>query len=1203
LSSCGARHVVGDSELLTLFLPDVQEFDRQHWSNSFGNNDIYSSYFDNLPRQTFNATGFSKFLALQRVDRLIYSSLADPIWHIHGNQKLGEIPFQRDDITTFRKFLYLMTSLGGRDRNMHLLAHNEYMESARVRRRRFVDNHGLDHVRDVWLRNVEQVLDTPHYHIPSASTIFDLDRTDYKTNAIERYMVFWEAAPGDEFILTNSAFGGFEGGQIGAKKSSRIDISPQELEQHLYTKDFMWHQLYVLSPNLLVALCHPTLMHPELTKLQRKRWGLRRSLLESLPHDLPPRYYKDMKKNDMGFSKEGWTFPAEVEKAFMPPNAKGYDKRRDDDIVFPIHRLTPGQVSMVNSVLLHNQEMGPKIRSVCVRPPPSYQCFYQSLLQFQRDPWPKYSGEMQNDYGQLLQRLEEYLRATLPPTPPSLPPNLPPNFQYQTLHPQLAGQQMYEARPNFGNVQYTSLSTGDIPRYDEPHLDGGRPVHPQAHSSTHSSLTSSFTPSSQSSYSHSSTSSQSSASTKTTSIDTPRFDAKQLENKQRNRSSNDSPSRRDHAIHERSLSNSSVQRSNTSGKSQKVKAEKPNSLNIVIEQTRQDVDAVNAHLNDYLNGHINAHMNSQVHGYSYPNGSLRSHERESSRNQPPSNPSSKKSSPDPPKAELNMTRNDRQRLPEPPAVKAHHLPPPVSAKTNALPEKKNYANDNARPGLAPRARTEPQTSPLVQARPNVASAHVTQSMQYVPDMQPSQRRGRSPERQYVPELLPQPPRRMNLNPENLPHREQSQRIVHPQVTVTAPAPQDRQDTNYELLSTRSSSTNRSPERNAPLVDSRGRRYETVPAESVQSQRSSNPSFERSRPHDQPPAPQRNTQNPQTIDSAPERFHHILSAEPESQPLSRRSSNRSPERQVEEPQRNIGHPREQSTTANGNIYEVVAPSQPQLQSLPPRATSYPQHHSQHASTAQPQAQLQPQPQLKPQPSNPQPESGSRNSSNSSEHPMRPGVEIVRGRPQAPTKLPAPPVVVEKVEPQESQNALVPLYHEYEEPAPQSTAAKQPRFETPTKKTISRKYSDLSLAGSMLVQVGDSPAPKMESDSDTEDSEYDETESESEEASWEDEGFAEEEEIKSIASKPVRRQVRFADKLLPSPKVPPAALATRNTNILVERGALVRKGGEMEGPGSRLGRRVEIPRPLSRNGQARMEGRKGIRHAAPHALRRD
>jgi len=217
-------------------------------------------------------------------------------------------------------------------------------------------------------------------------------------------------------------------------------------------------------------------------------------------------------------------------------------------------------------------------------------------------------------------------------------------------------------------------------------------------------------------------------------------------------------------------------------------------------------------------------------------------------------------------------------------------------------------------------------------------------------------------------------------------------------------------------------------------------------------------------------------------------------------------------------------------------------------------------------------------------------------------MRPGVEIVRGRPQAPTKLPAPPVVVEKVEPQESQNALVPLYHEYEEPAPQSTAAKQLRFETPTK-TISHKYSDLSLAGSMLVQVGDSPAPKMESDSETEDSEYESSsESSSEDASWEDEGFAEE-EIKSIASKPVRRQVRFADKLLPSPKVLPAALTTRNTNTLVERGALVRKGGETEGPGSRPGRRVEIPRPLSRNGQARIEGRKGIRHAAPHALRRD
>jgi len=88
-----------------------------------------------------------------------------------------------------------------------------------------------------------------------------------------------------------------------------------------------------------------------------------------------------------------------------------------------------------------------------------------------------------------------------------------------------------------------------------------------------------------------------------------------------------------------------------------------------------------------------------------------------------------------------------------------------------------------------------------------------------------------------------------------------------------------------------------------------------------------------------------------------------------------------------------------------------------------------------------------------------------------------------------------------------------------------------------------------------------------------------------ASWEDEGFAEAEEV-AVPRKPV---VRFADKPMPR-----TGLIPGTKHHIIER------------PNSRLGRRVEIPsRPLSRNGQNRFEQRKARFANTPvhHGLRRD
>ena len=489
--------------------------------------------------------------------------------------------------------------------------------------------------------------------------------------------------------------------------------------------------------------------------------------------------------------------------------------------------------------------------------------------------------------------------------------------------------------------------------------------------------------------------------------------------------------------------------------------------------------------------------------------------------------------------------------------------------------KKNYAAENNRPVLAHRPQTEP--SPVIQARPNV---HGHQNVQYVPDMQPPPQRrvNRSPERQVVPVLPPPPQRRVNHSPEGREYRP----AVRRSATISEPVPPPRVE--------------RSPEQNGPLVDARGRRYEPIRLEPVQAL----PEPVRGRPQhsirsEQSPASQpqpsqeRTAQQQQVIDSVRERLNQVINSEvppqqqqqqPQQQSV-QRSANRSAERKPEpqpQPQRNTSNPVQ---TANGHVYQMVAPSQPPTRGSAvtggnPQPQPQPQPQVQQVPVAQPQPE--PQPKQQPQPEQRLP---STNTSATTEHPTRFGVEIVRGRSlnnsQTSSQPQKSPVTVENLE----QNALAIM--PFEEPVQQAPVVKQLRFETPIK-SISRRYSDLSLAGSMMVQVGDTPS-RLESEygeseeSESDDDSYDEGSESGEEdddASWEDDDFAEAEEVANKS-----KVVRFADKPLPSPKALP--LVPRNVHSIFEKAALLRKGFEIERPNSRQGRRVEISRPLSRSGQ--------------------
>lgn len=162
-------------------------------------------------------------------------------------------------------------------------------------------------------------------------------------------------------------------------------------------------------------------------------------------------------------------------------------------------------------------------------------------------------------------------------------------------------------------------------------------------------------------------------------------------------------------------------------------------------------------------------------------------------------------------------------------------------------------------------------------------------------------------------------------------------------------------------------------------------------------------------------------------------------------------------------------------------------------------------------------------------------------------MRPGVEIVRPHVLEPTRT---------TESRAQEPARVVL---------ENPKMKHLRFEA-AGKTLTHKNSDASLAGSMVVEIGEVESQVSDGD--------EEEDGDGDEGSWEDEGFGELEEL----SKPRKPTVRFADR------------------------PLSRTGGRgmhIERPSSRLGRRVEIVRPLSRNSQ-RVENARKPRAAHAHRL---
>ncbi|EPS45190.1 hypothetical protein H072_821 [Dactylellina haptotyla CBS 200.50] len=399
---------IQDDETFIIFDTRTKRFDKFHWTECFKFDEPYLKFFEKFTMKEFTREGwkFQKFEKLQRVDYGIQKGIWTNTYKIYDAMELRKlessdmIRLKRSDVWEFRKFLFLMTFLRNRDRNTHLLGTSEAMVEAKEKRATFMGVHNLNHPRDLWLHNASIILDTPHHQVSYHKLLFDLDQEDYRTNARERFLVFWEAGPNDEFILTDNSFGGMEVGRLEAKHTMPKRLKPSDLQKRLYSRDFMWHQIFVLSPKLAVALCHGTMINSTLIREHRDRYGLRLSLLDKLPHPLPQGYYKDMHIKECRFIKPEWKIPGEVEELFGRPADKGkyaanLDVRANNELEFMVSTLSSAQVGLVNMVLLQNQSITTAVDSVVYRNPAA---LYRAIEEYSKHDWPIFTDEKQHSY-------------------------------------------------------------------------------------------------------------------------------------------------------------------------------------------------------------------------------------------------------------------------------------------------------------------------------------------------------------------------------------------------------------------------------------------------------------------------------------------------------------------------------------------------------------------------------------------------------------------------------------------------------------------------------------------------------------------------------------------------------------------------------------------------------------------------------------
>ncbi|KAG1789080.1 uncharacterized protein HD556DRAFT_1400521 [Suillus plorans] len=269
---------------------------------------------------------------------------ASIITDLHKALPQGTFTLKRRSLELLRKFLFIMHYRNVSCSDIYFQADHPNNASSRQWIESFMKAKGIDSAVGVWLHFLEYYLDSSHSdimrdaakvvekygeeglqdmiaesHIPPDLEHFPA--YTYHVHASYYFFSIWEAAEGEEFILTQNGFGLWEGLADGYP-----DL----------------HRIFIVSPRIALILCK-NVLRPEMKAIAYiTRVSLRSSLLDVNPAPPTPIY------------ASGPISRADRNSAISLARYRSSQTGANDSFVFKIAKLSRRQTLALNSVLLVN---------------------------------------------------------------------------------------------------------------------------------------------------------------------------------------------------------------------------------------------------------------------------------------------------------------------------------------------------------------------------------------------------------------------------------------------------------------------------------------------------------------------------------------------------------------------------------------------------------------------------------------------------------------------------------------------------------------------------------------------------------------------------------------------------------------------------------------------------------------------------------
>ncbi|KAL1715252.1 hypothetical protein EV715DRAFT_173966, partial [Schizophyllum commune] len=325
-----------DPEYVLYYDVEKQTLDTRPIGKIFGTQNMYRD-----ARNSFNVNHLEEKLGL------LEKRAAKIIRGIHESIPWGKFTLTRPDLEALRKFLFLMHY---RRRTMWVSLFDKDLpgnEEGRDRLEEYGKAKGLHTPADIWLHFLQYFLETPHEQINRDGVAWMKDNKNltsmseteminylggrnfeailYQTQAQAYFPGVWEAAEGEEFVLTPSAFGMAEG-------------------FHIEAREVFMHRLFILSPRLAIVLRNSALRPEYCTPEFRKKVA---SVLADYPLEFSEPTYANGRN---GIPWDRNASPGELAQQLQEYRLS--EQAQKDTFTFKIFKLTSEQTLNLNKAVL-----------------------------------------------------------------------------------------------------------------------------------------------------------------------------------------------------------------------------------------------------------------------------------------------------------------------------------------------------------------------------------------------------------------------------------------------------------------------------------------------------------------------------------------------------------------------------------------------------------------------------------------------------------------------------------------------------------------------------------------------------------------------------------------------------------------------------------------------------------------------------------